>query len=84
MARVVIKKGALRVLRRMDRKAAERISAALKRLEDDPDRRDLDIRALKAQHGFRLRVGTWRVLLERDGDTIIVHAIRPRGRAYRR
>ncbi len=84
MARVVIKKGALRVLRRMDRKAAERISAALKRLEDDPDRRDLDIRALKAQHGFRLRVGTWRVLFDRRGDTVTVHAIRPRERAYRR
>ncbi len=47
MARVVVKKAALRVLRRMDRKAAERISAALKKLEDDPARRDLDIRALK-------------------------------------
>ncbi len=84
MARVVIKKGALRVLRRMDRKAAERISAALKKLEDDPDRRDLDIRPLEAQHGFRLRVGAWRVLFERRGDTITVHTIRPRGRAYRR
>jgi mRNA interferase RelE/StbE len=84
MARVVIKKGAIRALRRMDHKAAERISAALKKLEDDPERRDLDIRALKAQSGFRLRVGTWRVLFERGGDTITVHAIRPRGRAYRR
>ena len=84
MAHVVIKKAALRVLRRMDRKAAERISVALKRLEDDPDRRDLDIRALKAQHGFRLRVGTWRVLYERRGEMVTVHAIRPRGRAYRR
>ncbi len=84
MARVVIKKGALRVLRRMDRKAAERINAALKKLGDDPDRRDLDIRALKAQYGFRLRVGTWRVLFERRGELVTVHAIRPRGRAYRR
>ncbi len=84
MARVVIKKGALRALRRMDRKAAERINAALKKLGDDSDRRDLDIWALKAQHGFRLRVGAWRVLFERGGDTITVHAIRPRGRAYRR
>ena len=84
MARVVIKKGALRVLRRMERKSAERINVALKKLEDDPDRRDLNIRALKAQGGFRLRVGTWRVLFERGGDTITVHAIRPRGRAYRR
>ncbi len=84
MARVVIKKGALRILRRMDRKAAERISAALKKLGDDPDRRDLDIRPLKAQHGFRLRVGAWRVLFERRGDAVTVHAIRPRGRAYRR
>ncbi|MCH9013904.1 MAG: type II toxin-antitoxin system RelE/ParE family toxin [Proteobacteria bacterium] len=84
MARVVIKKGAVRVLRRMDRKAAERISAALKKLEDDPNRRDLDIRALKAQHGFRLRVGAWRVLFERRGEMVTVHAIRPRGRAYRR
>ncbi len=84
MARVVIKKGALRVLRRMDRKAAERINAALTKLGDDPDRRDLDIRALKAQHGFRLRVGTWRVLFERRGELVTVHAIRPRGRAYRR
>ena len=84
MARVVIKKSAVRILRRMNRKTAERISAALKKLENDPDRSDLDIRALKAQRGFRLRVGAWRVLFERGGDTITVHAIRPHGRAYRR
>ncbi len=84
MARVVIRRGALRVLRRMDRKAAEPINAALKKLGDDPDRRDLDIRALKAQHGLRLRVGAWRVLFERRGEMVTVHAIRPRGRAYRR
>lgn len=85
MARVVISKSAIRILRRMERKTANRIRAALLKLADDPDRRDLDIERLKARQGYRLRIGrTWRVLFDRDGDTITVQAIKPRGRAYRR
>lgn len=85
MATVVIKKSAMRVLRRMDRTTAERITTALGKLEEDPDRRDLDVKALKVKQAYRLRIGrTWRVIFERAGDMITVQDIRPRGQAYRR
>ena len=85
VATVVIKKSAMRILRRMDRTTAERITNALGKLEEDPDRRDLDVKALRGQQAYRLRVGrTWRVIFERADDTITVQEIRPRGQAYRR
>jgi mRNA interferase RelE/StbE len=83
MTRVVIARSALRTLRRMDKATAKRISDVLDKLEDDPDRTDLDIRRLKARDGFRIRVGQWRIIFEREADVITILTIGPRGQVYR-
>lgn len=75
---------ALRDMRRLDRTTRERIFRALDRLIEGD--RSLDVRRLTAREGYRLRVGDWRILFERDHETrsiTIVHVL-PRGRAYGR
>ena len=72
------------MLRRFDATTRRRVLSALEKLEEDPDRSDLDIAPLTAVDGFRLRVGNWRVLFDRTGDEITVRDVLPRGGAYRR
>ena len=67
-------------LRGMDAKTALRIRDKIRQLENDPR---TNVRKLEGREGFRLRVGAFRVLFLRDGDTITVRAIAPRGKAYR-
>ena len=64
----------------MDAKTALRIRDKIRQLENDPR---TNVRKLEGREGFRLRVGAFRVLFLRDGDTITVRAIAPRGKAYR-
>ncbi len=90
MTRVIYKRSAIRVLQRMDRRTRQRVVDALDQLEEDPDRQDLDIKPITGAGGFRLRIGNWRVLYDREQaeneteEEIIIQAIRPRGQAYRR
>ena len=43
-----------------------------------------DVRALKDQPGFRLRVGAWRVLFDITADLVSIHhVVRRSGRTYR-
>ena len=90
MARLTYKRSATKVLQRMDRRTRQRIAEALDQLEEDPDRQDLDITPITGAGGFRLRIGGWRVLYDRERaedeneEEIIIQAIRPRGQAYRR
>ena len=89
MARVTYKRSATKVLQRMDRRTRQRIAEALDKLEEDPDRQDLDIKPVAGAGGFRLRIGDWRVLYDREQtegqeEEITIQAIRPRGQAYRR
>ncbi len=83
MASLSYKREARKALQRMDGKTRERVFEALERLAEDPDRRDLDVRPVIGNLGFRLRVGDWRILFTREEDEIVVRAIRPRGQAYR-
>lgn len=90
MARLIYRRSAARVLQRMDRRTRQRIAEALDKLEKDPDRQDLDITPIAGTGGFRLRIGGWRVLYDREPveneteEEIVIQAIRPRGQAYRR
>lgn len=73
-----------RDMRRLDPPVQRRVFAALDRLaEDDPS---LDVLKLTGQEQWRLRVGDWRVLFERDESIRVIAVIRvlPRGRAYDR
>ncbi len=66
MAKVIYKRSATRVLRRMDRPTRQRIVEALDQLEEDPDREDLDIKPVTGTGGYRLRIGGWWVLYDRQ------------------
>jgi mRNA interferase RelE/StbE len=66
-------------MRRLDRPTRERLAKAIDALPAG------DVKRLRGQPLWRLRVGDWRVLFaRRERDRVIdVVAIRPRGRAYR-
>lgn len=85
MYRLTIRKSALKILRRMPDREARRFREALEGLARDPGRRDLDVARLRGRPEFRLRVGAWRAIFERDDDLrrIDVARIGPRGDVYR-
>jgi mRNA interferase RelE/StbE len=71
-------------MRRLDPPVRKRVWAALDRLAaDDPS---LDLLKLTGEDTWRVRVGDWRILFERDEPArqIIVARVLPRGRAYER
>ena len=74
MYELTIKKQANKALLRMPRQDATRILAQLDMLAENPDRQDMDIIALTNRSGYRLRVGRYRVIYERN-DSIRVIAV---------
>jgi mRNA interferase RelE/StbE len=71
-------------LRRLDRRIAERVRAAVRRYAETGQG---DVKQLRGSGGdLRLRVGDWRVRFRLDFDTATMSVLRvlPRGRAYRR
>jgi len=82
--RVDFARRAERDMRRLDPPVQRRVFAALDRLAaDDPS---LDVLKLTGQDTWRMRVGDWRVLFERDEAIRVIGVVRvlPRGRAYDR
>ena len=77
---------AARYITLLPRRERDRILDAIESLAEDPDTERLDIKKLKNHPGFRLRVGTYRVIYERHDDrlVILVVAVRARGDAYKR
>ena len=77
---------AIKGLRQTPAQSAVRIRAALDRLAGDPSRRDIDVAPLRNRPGYRLRVGGYRAIFERDDNarTIEVLRIEPRGSVYKR
>ncbi len=73
-----------RDIRRLDPPVLRRVFAAIERLADDDP--SLDVLKLSGQETWRLRVGDWRVLFERDEAIRVISVMRvlPRGRAYDR
>ena len=82
---LTIKKQAIKAMQKMPRPNAQRIRRALDRLAENPYRRDADIAPLEGRPGFRLRVGGFRIIFERDDEarTIDILGIVPRGQAYK-
>lgn len=82
--RILYTSRARRDLRRLDRQVAKRVILALDGLAANDPRSDL--RKLSGSEEYRLRVGEWRVRLDRDPTSrqITVLRVLPRGRAYDR
>ena len=85
MYRLTAKKQAIKALQKMPRQNAQRIRRALDRLAENPDRRDVDVAPLEGRPGFRMRVGGFRIILERDDESHSIDVLRivPRGQAYK-
>jgi len=80
--KVVLSPQAIKYLKQLNEPIKGRILLALKQLEQEPPLGD--IKALAGQEGFRLRVGSYRILFGTKNDTIVVTNIAPRGRVYKR
>ncbi|PLW77881.1 type II toxin-antitoxin system RelE family toxin [Cohaesibacter celericrescens] len=86
MYKVQYKSQAMKSLRRVQPKRANSIRTAIKKLAEDPDRKDMNVRPLEGRGGYRLRVGDYRVLFDRDDEIkiISIEKIGPRGDVYNR
>lgn len=84
--KLTIDERAIKDLQRMPGSDARRVRDRLEKLSLEPNRQDIDVIPLRGRSGFRLRVGSWRVIFERDDDAreILVLRIGPRGDVYRR
>ena len=82
---LTIRKQPIKTLLKMPRRNAKRIRHAMDKLADNPDRRDVDIASLKGRPGYRLRVGGFRIIFERDDDMRVIDVLRiaPRSHAYK-
>ena len=83
MLTVRFKRTPLRVLRRMQPKAAQQIRARILAVAQDLSRPGLDVKPLTNRPGFRLRVGDWRIIFDMDATTLEVLAIETRGDVYK-
>jgi mRNA interferase RelE/StbE len=68
---------ALKALDRLPRNERERIITAISGLPGG------DVKKLQGREGYRLRIGSWRVLYRVDGDAATILDIGARGGIYR-
>ncbi|MDR3148677.1 MAG: type II toxin-antitoxin system RelE/ParE family toxin [Oscillospiraceae bacterium] len=79
--KTVLSSQAAKYLKRLNEPDKSRIIKALKKLEIEPPQGD--IKNLTGKDGYRLRVGGYRILFDVINGTVAVHAIAPRGQAYK-
>lgn len=82
---LLIKKQAKKALQSLNRPDRNRITEKIVLLGKNPDDISLDIRPLQGQPFYRLRVGDWRVIFDRDDEIkiISIEKVKPRGGAYK-
>jgi mRNA interferase RelE/StbE len=76
----------LKFLRRLQPAKAADIVEAIERIAANPSAPNNNVRPLRGvRHGFRVRVGDWRVsyTLDHAADLMTVFEVAPRGGAYR-
>ena len=83
--KVIIKRQAKRKLSSLSAPARVLIAEAIITLGADPDKNALDIKQLKGSRLWRVRVGGWRIIYDRQDivKIIQVEKIKPRGDAYK-
>lgn len=81
-----MRRHAIVALRKMPHPYIRRIRRELDKLAENPERRDIDVAKLRGRPGYRLRVGDYRIIFERDNKAQIIDVLRivSRGQAYRR
>jgi mRNA interferase RelE/StbE len=83
---VYFERKTLKNLKKLDKTLKSRILEALRTLRDEGFSRKLDIKKLKGyKNHYRLRIGHYRILFELEKPkTIIVYAILPREKVYKK
>jgi mRNA interferase RelE/StbE len=82
---LLIKKQAKKTLQNLSRSDRNRITEKIMLLGGNPDSLTLDIKKLQGEPYFRLRVGKWRIIFDRDNNIkiISIEKIKSRGDAYK-
>jgi mRNA interferase RelE/StbE len=75
-------KAATKVLGRMPEKTAARIKAKIQQYAADPNSLRNSVVKLQGRDGYRLRIGDWRVIFDRDAFALDVLQIGPRSSIY--
>lgn len=82
---VIIKQQARKKLQSLAKPDRLRITDKINQLGHNPDDAELDVKKLEGEPGWRLRVGGWRVIFDRQDEVriIAIEKIKPRGDAYK-
>ena len=82
---LLIKKQAKKALQSVPQPDRTRITEKIVVLGNNPDNPCLDIKKLQGEPFFRLRVGQWRIIFDRDNEVkiISIEKIKPRGGTYK-
>jgi len=80
-----IKRQAAKKLQSLSKPERIRIAEKLELLRFNPDSQELDTKKLEGEPYYRLRVGDWRIIYDRQDELkiIAVEKIKPRGDAYK-
>lgn len=86
MYKLKYRRQARNYLARLPNKIKSRIVEKIHEIQEDPDDPNLDVDKLKAESGYRLRVGQYRIIYTKHSDQLIIEVvkIRPRGDIYKR
>ncbi len=76
--KIVYSKQAIKFLKKQDKPTQQRIVDAISKIPHG------DISKLQGRNGFRLRIGTFRVIFNEDGTIIDIISINNRGQVYKR
>ncbi len=82
MLDIAYTRDALKSLRRMPVNEAKRIRRKIEAYAADPASQANNVLRLRGRSGFRLRVGDWRVIFDRQGNVMAILAVGPRGGIY--
>lgn len=82
---IEIKRQAQKKLQSLPRNERIRLAEKINRLGQDPDDSGLDTKRLVGSPLYRLRVGDWRIIYDRQDalKVIAIEKIKPRGDAYK-
>ncbi len=85
MYNIIIKKQAKKRLQALVASTRAKIAGEISMLGKNPDDKRLDIKKMKGKSAYRLRIGQWRVIFERDDDVRIlsIEKIGTRGDIYK-
>jgi mRNA interferase RelE/StbE len=76
------RKAATKALLRMPANTARLIRSKIEQYASNPDSMANNIKKLQGRDGYRLRVGDWRVIFDRNGVVLDILEIGPRGSIY--